>query len=359
MPTAASWPTRRPVVRRGRWGAERDGDPAGPGGQLLGRAQRGAVARQVSELTTKATDVTAQYVDLQSQITALEASRQQYLTIMTKASSIGDVLAVQAQLDTCSPRSAAPGPARRPRQRDRLFDADRVVSEAGRRAPPPGGRRPLGAGQGLARQRARLRRRSRGTHPHCRTRLCSRCSAWRRCSSAGQLLWRRLQRHSSVANNPTVTRQSPGRAVSRASSPRRRLPVGPTSSLTAVRPARRDEHTGRARPGRGPDGSNEKDAEAARSPDAMAFSSRRLHHLDDVRLGLAGEVGQGQVGRRRSGHDRASPPSPGRAPPSVRLAGGRAQDVHRIGQPVLGRRRRARARRRSGRRPRRLPPWPR
>jgi hypothetical protein len=55
---------------------------------------------KVSQLTTSATDVTAQYVDLQSQITALEASRQQYLTIMTKAASIGDVLAVQAQLDT-------------------------------------------------------------------------------------------------------------------------------------------------------------------------------------------------------------------------------------------------------------------
>jgi hypothetical protein len=53
-----------------------------------------------SSLTTKATDVTGQYVDLQAQITALQASRQQYLTIMAKATSIGDVLAVQAQLDT-------------------------------------------------------------------------------------------------------------------------------------------------------------------------------------------------------------------------------------------------------------------
>jgi hypothetical protein len=53
-----------------------------------------------SQLTTKATDVTGQYVDLQARITALEASRQQYLTIMTRASSIGDVLAVQAQLDS-------------------------------------------------------------------------------------------------------------------------------------------------------------------------------------------------------------------------------------------------------------------
>ncbi len=65
-----------------------------------------AVLRQAQQLgrttslTTKATDVTGQYVDLQARITALESSRQQYLTIMAKASSIGDVLAVQEQLDS-------------------------------------------------------------------------------------------------------------------------------------------------------------------------------------------------------------------------------------------------------------------
>jgi hypothetical protein len=45
-------------------------------------------------------DVTAQYVDLSAHITALEASRQQYLLIMTKATSISDILAVQSQLNT-------------------------------------------------------------------------------------------------------------------------------------------------------------------------------------------------------------------------------------------------------------------
>lgn len=54
---------------------------------------------KVGSLTTSATDVTGQYVDLQSRITALEDSRQQYLTIMTKATAIGDVLSVQSQLD--------------------------------------------------------------------------------------------------------------------------------------------------------------------------------------------------------------------------------------------------------------------
>jgi Domain of unknown function (DUF4349) len=54
---------------------------------------------KTSDLTTKATDVTGQYVDLQSRITALQASRQQYLTILAKATTVGDVLAVQEQLD--------------------------------------------------------------------------------------------------------------------------------------------------------------------------------------------------------------------------------------------------------------------
>jgi hypothetical protein len=52
-----------------------------------------------SDLTTKATDVTGQYVDLQARITALQSSRQAYLTILAKATTIGDILAVQAQLD--------------------------------------------------------------------------------------------------------------------------------------------------------------------------------------------------------------------------------------------------------------------
>ena len=55
---------------------------------------------RVASLTTQATDVTGQYVDLQAQITALQDSRQQYLTIMTKATTIGGILSVQSQLDT-------------------------------------------------------------------------------------------------------------------------------------------------------------------------------------------------------------------------------------------------------------------
>jgi uncharacterized protein DUF4349 len=49
-------------------------------------------------LSTKATDVTGQYVNLQAQITALQATQQQYLLIMTKATTIGDILSVESQL---------------------------------------------------------------------------------------------------------------------------------------------------------------------------------------------------------------------------------------------------------------------
>ncbi|MHB8378418.1 MAG: DUF4349 domain-containing protein [Acidimicrobiales bacterium] len=52
-----------------------------------------------TSVSTTSNDVTAQYVDLQAHVTALEASRRQYLVIMTKATTISGILAVQSQLD--------------------------------------------------------------------------------------------------------------------------------------------------------------------------------------------------------------------------------------------------------------------
>jgi hypothetical protein len=66
-------------------------------GTMVTQVERVGHATSVS---TDSTDVTGQYVDLQARITALQASRQQYLTIMSQATSIGDILAVQSQLDT-------------------------------------------------------------------------------------------------------------------------------------------------------------------------------------------------------------------------------------------------------------------
>jgi hypothetical protein len=51
-------------------------------------------------LSTKATDVTGQYVDLQARIAALQQSLAQYETILAKANSIGDVLSVQTQINS-------------------------------------------------------------------------------------------------------------------------------------------------------------------------------------------------------------------------------------------------------------------
>lgn len=55
---------------------------------------------KVTSQSSTSTDVTGQYVDLQARISALQASLQQYLTILSKATSIGDVLSVQNQIDT-------------------------------------------------------------------------------------------------------------------------------------------------------------------------------------------------------------------------------------------------------------------
>jgi hypothetical protein len=71
--------------------------PQGSFDDVLATAKR---LGTVTAMSTKAVDVTGQYVDLQAEITALEASRQQYLTIMTKATSIPDILSVQSQLDS-------------------------------------------------------------------------------------------------------------------------------------------------------------------------------------------------------------------------------------------------------------------
>lgn len=90
-----------------RVGAGESGAPSS--GTIVLRVPEPSFATTVSEVqqtghatsvTTTSTDVTGQYVDLQARITALQASRQQYLTIMAQATSIGDILSVQSQLDT-------------------------------------------------------------------------------------------------------------------------------------------------------------------------------------------------------------------------------------------------------------------
>jgi hypothetical protein len=55
---------------------------------------------RTDDLSTKALDVTGQDANLLAQISALQASRQQYLTIMTRATTIGDILSVQSQLQS-------------------------------------------------------------------------------------------------------------------------------------------------------------------------------------------------------------------------------------------------------------------
>ena len=52
----------------------------------------------VRSLTSHGQDVTAQYTDLQAKLAALTATRDQFLTILRKATAIGDILAVQDRI---------------------------------------------------------------------------------------------------------------------------------------------------------------------------------------------------------------------------------------------------------------------
>jgi hypothetical protein len=54
---------------------------------------------RTTSVVTNSNDVTSQYVNLQARISALKVSLNQYLTIMTRATSIGGILAVQNQID--------------------------------------------------------------------------------------------------------------------------------------------------------------------------------------------------------------------------------------------------------------------
>lgn len=63
---------------------------------LVRQVQRVGTATSVK---TNSTDVTSQFVDLQARIVALGESRAQYLAILAKANSIGDILAIQAQIN--------------------------------------------------------------------------------------------------------------------------------------------------------------------------------------------------------------------------------------------------------------------
>jgi hypothetical protein len=65
--------------------------------KLVGQVKRVGHATSV---VTSTTNVTGQYVDLHARISALQLSRQQYLTIMARTTTTGGILAVQSQLDS-------------------------------------------------------------------------------------------------------------------------------------------------------------------------------------------------------------------------------------------------------------------
>ena len=93
---------------------------------------------KVTSMTSTSTDVTGQYVDLQARIDALQASRQQYLTILAKATTIGDILAVQSQLDTIQSQiEQLQGQLDLLNGQTTYGSLTVSLSQSGHRAPPP------------------------------------------------------------------------------------------------------------------------------------------------------------------------------------------------------------------------------
>jgi hypothetical protein len=115
----------RPVLARltaladgagGYISASRDDDtqvlPSGTSTLRVPVASFDAVTAQVRKLgkitsaSTTARDVTSQYVDLNARISAAQQTRDAYYTLLTKATTIGDTLAVQQSLQTAQTQLA-------------------------------------------------------------------------------------------------------------------------------------------------------------------------------------------------------------------------------------------------------------
>jgi hypothetical protein len=95
----------------------------------------------VRSLTTQAVDVTGQFVDLEARIRTLDATRAQYLTLLTRARAIGDILAVQERLtDVQSQIEQLQG------QRDALADRAALATLTVSVAEPGAGQPPERAG---------------------------------------------------------------------------------------------------------------------------------------------------------------------------------------------------------------------
>ncbi|HVU74309.1 MAG TPA: DUF4349 domain-containing protein, partial [Mycobacteriales bacterium] len=70
-----------------------------PGDRFAELVKQVQTVGKVNDLSTQAADVTGQYTDLGARIHALETQRDTYLTLLAKASSIQETLAVQQRVD--------------------------------------------------------------------------------------------------------------------------------------------------------------------------------------------------------------------------------------------------------------------
>jgi hypothetical protein len=131
-----------------------DGTPSGATTIRVPVARFASVEAQVRRvghvvsISTQATDVTATYVDLSARIDALSQTRATYLTLLSRATSIGDTLAVQQQIQQVQTQlEQLQGQQKVLADSSDLATLAVSITETGAAAPPPVTHKPSGFGK--------------------------------------------------------------------------------------------------------------------------------------------------------------------------------------------------------------------
>lgn len=124
--------------------SEGDGTPSGTSTLRVPVARFSSVLSQVRKVgkvvssSSSARDVTGDYVDLSARINALQQTRATYLTLLSRAASIGDTLAVQQQVQQVQTQiEQLQGQQKVLADESDLATLAVSVSEAGAVVPPP------------------------------------------------------------------------------------------------------------------------------------------------------------------------------------------------------------------------------
>lgn len=130
--------------------SEGDAAPSGtvtlriPGAELDAVITQVRMLGRILSVSTRGEDVTAQYSDIEARLRGLTASRDQILTVLSKAGSVGEILAVQERLNAVQVQ------IEQLQGQQKLLDDQTTLGTVAVHLSEPGGARPNGPKTGLA-----------------------------------------------------------------------------------------------------------------------------------------------------------------------------------------------------------------